>query len=360
MFSAAEDAAPAQRRAAWVDRIRPAKRRRELPDRGNGSVVGLYLIVQPSGRKSWAVRFRLHGKGHKFTLGSYPAISLADARAQAGEALGLVHRRINPATALRQEDDAPLFEAVVREFITRYAKPKNRGWVETARLLGLRAAGDDLVVIEGGLVKRWGKRRLSDIRRDEVIAALDDIVDRGAPYVANRTLAFLRKLFNWALPRYRLAENPCRGVQPPGEERSRERVLSDEELKAVWLAARKLGWPFGPIVQLLILTGARREEVGAMQWSEIDIDRKLWTLPPDRVKNKQRHEVPHPRSRLSKRYRASRAGSSSARRTGGRRWLATTARRSGSTSCRACRGGAYTTCAERPRAVWPGSRSRCR
>jgi integrase len=292
MFSAAEDAAPAQRRAAWVDRIRPARKRRELPDRGNGSVAGLYLIVQPSGRKSWAVRYRHAGKSHKFTLGNYPAISLADARAQAGEAWALVHRGTNPATALRHEDEQqPSFEAVVREFVTRHAK-KNRAWREQARIIGLRAAGDDLVVIEGGLVKRWGKRQLADIRRDEVVAALDDIIDRGAPYVANRTLAHLRKLFNWALPRYRLAENPCRGVQPPGEEHSRDRVLSDEELQRVWLAAGKIGGPFGAVVQLLILTGARLNEVARMEWSELDVERRLWTLPASRAKNKRRHEVP--------------------------------------------------------------------
>jgi integrase len=292
MSTVTEAATPAKRRAVWVDRIRPAKRRRELPDRSNGAVAGLYLLVQPSGRKSWAVRFRLHGRSHKFTLGGYPAISLADARAQAGEALALVHKGIDPATALRHEDAAPTFESVAREFVVRYLKSKNRSWRETSRLLGLRPKGDDLVVREGGLVDRWSKRRIDEIRRDEVIAALDDIVDRGAPYVANRSLAHLRKLFNWALPRYRLVENPCRGVQPPSEEKSRDRVLSDDELKRVWLAAVALGWPFGPLVQLLILTGARREEVAAIEWSEIDLARKLWTLPPDRVKNKRRHEVP--------------------------------------------------------------------
>jgi integrase len=290
-FRDVEEAAPAERRAAWVDRIRSAKKRRELPDRGNGAVAGLYLIVQPSGRKSWAVRFRLHGRGHKFTLGSYPAISLADARAQAGEALALVHRRIDPATALRQQqDEAPSFEDVVREFITRYAK-KNRTWPETARLLGLRVTGDELTVIKEGLVDRWRKRRLDDIRRSEIIAVLDDIAAR-APYVANRTLAALHRLFGWAAPRYRLSENPCRGIEPPGEETSRERVLTDDELRRVWLAADRLGWPFGPIVRLLILTGARRREVGAMEWSEIDVERRLWVLPPERTKNKRQHEVP--------------------------------------------------------------------
>jgi integrase len=283
MTSVAQEAAA---RAAWVDRIRPAKDRRELPDRGNGSVVGLYLLVQPSGRKSWAVRYRLHGKSHKFTLGNYPAIPLADARAQAGEALGLVYKGVNPATVLHAAD-VPDFETVVRDFIARHAK-KNRSWIEAARLLGLRP---DLAVIDGGLVERWGKRRIDDVTREEIVAMLDDIAAR-APYVANRTLAYLRKFYNWALPRYRLADSPCKGVQPPGKERSRDRVLDDAELKRVWIAAGNLGWPFGDITRLLILTGQRLNEVACMEWSEVDLDAKLWTLPRGRVKNDKGHTVP--------------------------------------------------------------------
>jgi integrase len=274
--------------------VRPAKdKRRELPDRGNGKITGLYLIVQPSGAKSWAVRYRLHGKAHKLTIGTDAAFDLAEARDEAHKALRMVAKGIDPIAAQRKQDEMGQtdFESVAREFIVRHAKPRNRAWAETARLIGLRASGDDLVVIEDGLVKQWGKRRLADIRRDEIIAVLDDIVDRGAPYVANRTLAALRKMFNWALPRYRLAESPCKGVEPPGEEESRDRVLSNDELRRVWLAAGNLGC-FGPVIKLLILTGQRRDEVAAMEWSELDFERKLWVLPPGRVKNKNGHTVP--------------------------------------------------------------------
>jgi integrase len=245
----------------------------------------LYLIVQPTGRKSWAVRFRLHGKSRKHTLGSYPAIGLAEARSQAGEALRLVHRGINPESV--KQTAAPSFESVVRDFIERHAK-KNRSWTEAARLLGLRP---QLTFIEGGLIERWGKRPVDDIRRDEIVALLDDIAER-APYVANRTLAYLRKLYNWATPRYRLTSNPCQGVSAPGKERSRDRVLTDEELRRVWLAAGEIGYPFGDVVRLLILTGQRLNEVAQMEWSEIDLDAKLWTLPRGRVKNDRGHTVP--------------------------------------------------------------------
>ena len=105
-------------------------------------------------------------------------------------------------------------------------------------------------------------------------------------------LAYLRKLFNWALESDLIAANPCAGVKPRAPEKSRDRVLNDAELKALWRAAEAMKGQFGPIVQLLILTGQRREEVGGMRWSEVDLDGKLWTLPASRVKNKRKHTVP--------------------------------------------------------------------
>ena len=83
-----------------------------------------------------------------------------------------------------------------------------------------------------------------------------------------------------------------RKTKPPGEEKSRNRVLSDDELKVIWTAADEMKWPFGSIVQLLILTGARREEVTGMRWSELDLDKKLWALPRTRVKHDAEHTVP--------------------------------------------------------------------
>jgi integrase len=121
---------------------------------------------------------------------------------------------------------------------------------------------------------------------------LERIAEGGAPIMANRVHSIVRKLFNWCLEQEIIAVSACAGVKPPTEETSRDRVLTDDELKLVWLASDKLGPPFGSIVQLLILTGQRRGEVANMEWGEIDIEKRLWTLPRERVKNDRRHEVP--------------------------------------------------------------------
>jgi integrase len=118
------------------------------------------------------------------------------------------------------------------------------------------------------------------------------VVDGGAPIAANRVLAAVRKFFNWCVARDILAASPCAGVKPPTAERSRDRVLTDDELRLVWAAAEKLGGTFGPLVKLLALTGQRRDEVARIKFEEINFDARLWTLPPARTKNNQPHEVP--------------------------------------------------------------------
>jgi integrase len=231
---------------------------------------------------------------------------LVDAREAAQEALRGVQKGIDPAREKqrRREAATDTFVTVARLFVERHQRPKNRSWQETARLLGLvpdkkaadpksQRAGDGapLVAVKGGIVAKWADRKISEIRKADIIEVLEKIVD-DAPYAANRTLAALRTLFNWAMGRDLIALSPCAGVKPPAVEKARDRVLSDNELKAVWKAAAEIERPFGPIVQLLILTGQRRTEVGGMTWDELDLDKKLWTLPRGRVKNDTGHEVP--------------------------------------------------------------------
>src|SRR5262249_42459914 len=113
------------------------------------------------------------------------------------------------------------------------------------------------------------------------------------PIVANRVLSAVRKMCNWALERDMLSVSPCAGVKPPSKERKRDRVLKDHpELHDVWVAADQLGFPFGPLTKLLILTAQRRDEVRGMRWSEINATGDLWTLPAGRVKNARGHTVP--------------------------------------------------------------------
>jgi integrase len=264
----------------------PPKKRREVPD---GKVSGLYFVLQPTGAASWALRYRADGAPRKLTLGAHPAIGLAAARRRAHEAIGDVAGGKDPAAAkqaaraaAKAEREASEDEVarVVDLFIERYAKTKTRDWAETERLLTKEVAS------------RWKGRRLSHITKANVNDLLDSIVDRGAPIGANRVFAQLRKMCNWAIGRGLIEKNPCDGVNAPSPETKRERVLDDAEITLVWAAADKLGYPFGPVLKLLILAGQRRDEVAGMRWSEIDLETKVWTLPGARSKNRREHQVP--------------------------------------------------------------------
>jgi integrase len=302
-------------KALTVKRIEnePAgKSRKEIPD---SLLVGLYLMVQPSGAKSFAVRYRYAGQPRKLTLGAFPAITLEAARDIGGKALRAAAEGRDPATEKQAaKGDAKkaaaeeirgkrdLFENVAREFIERHAMKNTResSWRETARILGFRPDPGDagrLLIVEPQkgkpptVLQLWNGRKVQDITKRDVIALLDTVRDR-APVMANRNLAAIRKLFNWCLARDVIQISPCTLIEPPAPERSRDRILTDDELRLVWNAAGKDPSPFGPLVKLLMLTGQRLGEVGGMRWNEIDLEARLWTLPAERVKNDERHEVP--------------------------------------------------------------------
>jgi integrase len=133
---------------------------------------------------------------------------------------------------------------------------------------------------------------LADIKRAHVNRILDSIMAEGKPYRANRALAAIKKLFAWSRDRGYIEHHPIDRLKPPGKEIARDRILSDRELAALWEIAEKIGYPFGPAIQLLILTAQRRGEVTMMRWSDIDFDRAVWTIPAAVAKNARVHEVP--------------------------------------------------------------------
>jgi integrase len=121
---------------------------------------------------------------------------------------------------------------------------------------------------------------------------LDGIVERGSPVTANRPLSWLRRTCSWAIERGLIDANPCAGIKAPAAETARDRVLSDDELKAVWQASDAFEPVYAGLVKLLILTGQRLREVAGMTWREVDLGAKLWTLPAARAKNNREHTVP--------------------------------------------------------------------
>ena len=214
--------------ARAVEQVKPEGKVREIPD---GALPGLYLVVQPSGTRSFALRYRHMGRPRNMTLGRWPAFSLGEAREAAPAALRAVAEGRDPAGEKRhaKSDASTLFEEVARLFIERDQRPNNRTWKEVARLLGLRLVEDRLAIIKGGIVDQWSGRGLEDIRRREVIAALDALSDK--PAVQQNTFAALRRLFNWTLARDLIASSPCMGVEAPEPSPPRERVLTDDEVR---------------------------------------------------------------------------------------------------------------------------------
>jgi integrase len=175
-------------------------------------------------------------------------------------------------------------EGAVAQFIERHCKQANRPRTieSTERLLRLH------------VVPQWRGRPVDSITRRDVLDMLDRVIDGGAPIAANRALTATKTFFNWCVGRdiISISASPCAGVKPPTAEHARDRVLNDNELSLVWRVADEIGWPFGPMVKMLIVTGARRDEVAKMQWSEIDLKSRLWTLPRERVKNDRPHSLP--------------------------------------------------------------------
>ena len=269
--------------------------RTELPDRG---CRGLYLILQPSGSKSWAVRYRHAGKPRKLTLEpepGEPSLSLAAARKLAADALHRVENGFDPAKQKRDKIEASHDAAVTKAadtvehlaavFIERYAKPHQRTWRTTE------------AIFRREILAKWKGRSVHDISREDIENLIDRIAtDR--PVMANRTHSIVRGWFRWlcgkgrSTLRTRLKVNPALGIERPGRENRRDRVLSDDELVALWKAADADGEPFGSIIKLLILTGQRRGEIAGMRRDELDMDKRLWSLPGARTKNKLPHTVP--------------------------------------------------------------------
>jgi integrase len=251
---------------------------------------GFGLRVARSGRKTWVAMYRVGGKLIRETFGTLALIpNVAEARDRARESLQKARAGKNPvadrrefALAAKKAEALPdTFRAVAERYLERYAKKNTKPttWKELRRQL------------EVDVFPNWGDRPVASIARQDVTVLLDGIVDRGSPVQANRTLARLKTLFKWLLDEELIQADPTARVRRVVKETARDRALTNEEIHLFWAGCDKLGWPFGPMYKLLLLTAQRRDEVGGMEWPEVDPDRRLWTIPRQKAKNNRAHEV---------------------------------------------------------------------
>ncbi len=261
----------------------PSGKRLEVPA---GPPGGLYLVVQPSGTKSWYFRYRFKGRTRVLTFEKrYDDLLLAGARAEAEAAREQLRNGIDPGAIQADQVEAPepdTVKRVIKEWLERDIKKRTRTAKETER------------ICNKDILPTWKERLVTDIRRSDILRLLDSIVDRGSGVSANRTLNVLRRFFNWTMQRGLVEASPVAGLKPPAAEHSRDRVLTDAELVEVWKAAGGLEYPFGPFIRLLILTGQRRNEVAGIRRPDLDLEGAVWTLPKELTKAKRAHFVPLP------------------------------------------------------------------
>ena len=255
-------------------------------------VPGLRIRVMGTGALSFVLLARFPGSPHptRRALGPYGKLTLEGARAKAREWFSLIAKGVDPVAederkrqaALRQQETS--FAAVAEQFIRRHvAKTRKAAIVERE--------------LRREFIARWGTRSITDITQHDVVAVIDEIVDRGAPYQAHNLLGHIRTLYNWAIARgiYGIDRSPCDRLRPAaviGKKLARHRVLDDDEWHAFWRASGRLGYPYGPLFRMLALTGQRKNEVAEARWSEIDFAQKLWIIPASRMKASSAHVVP--------------------------------------------------------------------
>ena len=263
----------------WIDSV-------NLPETGqldyfDERTTGLGLRISSAGRKSWFVMYRHAGRLRRYTIGTYPALGLTHARDKAKELMHESAMGNDPATDKQVNRGAPTFGEVAAQYIELYAKTNKKSWEGDQRML------------DHDLLPKWKNVKAQDIKRRDIISLLDTIVLR-APIQANRILALLSKIFNWAISRDLIEANPCTAIKRPSKENQIDRMLSDDEIVIFWdaLTTASMSEPTRLCLKLQLVTAQRKGEIVIAEWSEFDLTNGWWTIPSEKAKNKLSHRVP--------------------------------------------------------------------
>jgi integrase len=266
----------------YIRNLKPEEKIKDIREKR-----GFGVRVRPDGVKIFFYRYTspVTGARRFLTLGEYPKpLSLEDARIEYGKAFEAVKSGIDPLETKHHEQEerrkAPTVEKLCEEYIDRHAKRFKRSW------------GKDERILSHDVIPAWGKRKAADISKRDVVLLLEKIVDRGSPGMANNTFQVIRKMFNWSVEQDILTNTPCVGVKLPTPKQSRDRVLTEAEIKTFWgnLDTCAMSGEIRRALRLILLTAQRPGEVIGMHTSEIDGD--WWTIPAERSKNGKANRVP--------------------------------------------------------------------
>ena len=287
-----------------VRSLLPGPKARDLRDTEHR---GLIVRVLPSGVVQFSLRYRSHGQQRRFKLGTYPSLSLAAARKRARQIQHELDTGLDPA-AVQRAARAPRIDtvaALANDYLTKHARKFKK------------SAAEDERILTRDVLPAWSDRSVRDLTRRDVRALVEGVVERGAPVMANRTLAVVRRLLNFAIDHDWIEANPAARVRKPAPETSRDRVLDDDEIRQLWrllthfpstadrpAPGRKArrGSDVDPIcpvserhaavLKLRLITAQRGGEVAQMRWQDLDLEAGWWTIPELFTKNGKPHRVP--------------------------------------------------------------------
>jgi integrase len=243
------------------------------------SLPGFLLRLSPGGTKTFQVFYRHNQRQRRYTLGRYPTLTLTQARKMAKLALADAVQGKDPAGVRRSLRDADTFATLATEYMERHAKVFKKSWQE------------DEWIIASYLQPVWGPRLLSDIKRRDVRDVVVRIAEH-APIMANRVLGLVKTMFNFALDNEWVETNPCYRLPRPGKEHQRDRVLTDDEIRTLWVAWGQEPPTIAALLRLQLLTAQRVGEVRQMRRCDVDVDSAWWTIPAEYAKNGHAHRVP--------------------------------------------------------------------
>jgi integrase len=272
-----------------IEGLKPGRTRYEVFD---ALTPGLAIRVTPSGHKSWVLLYRYNGRLRRLTLGRYSDRKLAEARKEALNQRGRILNGADPAT--EKHDERATYGDTVGALYDLYKKAteKKRSWPEQRR------------IFENEVLPAWRHRRVQDMTRPDIRMLVDRKAEN-APIKANRILARVSRLFSFAVERDWIEANPALRIAKPGDEKSRDRVLSRDELRELWTVLHeteakdadgrslpRLSQALNDAFIVMLLTAQRCGEVCRMQWREVDLATGWWTIPADVSKNHDPHRVP--------------------------------------------------------------------
>ena len=263
----------------------PTKGRKDITD---SVMQGLNIRVSSTGVKSWCHAYRYGGKQIRMTFGRWPDILLVQARQIVKEHKVELAMGNNPVALrdekiiaeLNQEQENRTIADFSAEFIEKYVTPHHKRPKDTIRF------------IENHILPAFGHKAARDITRKDVIKLLEQIKSSSKPSAANHVLVILRRMYNWAIEQDELEVNPCLNIKKPVPIKERERVLSKNEIKGFLLACNEIGYPYGQLCQLLLLTGQRCNEIARLKWEYIDFEERVIRIPAENTKAKRGHDVP--------------------------------------------------------------------